>query len=91
MRLEVSVHLYGAEVPACSWTLTKLDQAESIGAKVGRVVRDWVRQRPIRKGGTHLALDVRCKWQEDGEPQKLYPQDDVEVPVPKPRRKKRAR
>jgi hypothetical protein len=65
MRLEVSVHMYGAQVPAQSWTLTEFDQAEGIGAKVGRVVRDFVRTRPIRKGGTRLALDVRATWRED--------------------------
>jgi hypothetical protein len=65
MRLEVSVHMYGAQVPAQSWTLTQLDQAENIGAKVGRVVRDFVRTRPIRKGGSRLALDVRATWRED--------------------------
>jgi len=64
MYLEVSVHLYGAQVAAESWTLTQLDQAEGIGAKVGRVVRDFVRTRPIRKGGTRLQLDVRATWHE---------------------------
>jgi hypothetical protein len=65
MRLEVSVHMYGAQVPAQSWTLTEFDQAESIGMKVGRVVRDFVRTRPLRKGGTRLQLDVRTTWRED--------------------------
>lgn len=81
MRLEVSVHMYGAQVPAQLWTITQLDQAEGIGAKVGRVVRDFVRTRPIRKGGTRLQLDVRATWREE-------PPEAREKPATKRRRKR---
>jgi hypothetical protein len=68
MQLEVSVHMYGAKVPAESFTLTHFDQAESIGMKVGRVVRDFIRSRPIRKSGTRLQLDVRAIWKDGAGP-----------------------
>jgi hypothetical protein len=73
MQLEVSVHMYGAEVPAESFTLTRFDQAESIGMKVGRVVRDFIRSRPIRKSGTRLQLDVRTTWREDSKAAQAEP------------------
>lgn len=89
MVLEVSVHMYGAQVPAQSWTLTQLDQAEGIGAKVGRVVRDFVRTRPIRKGGTRLQLDVRATWREDNHLAETEPAETGEErPLKRRRRKK---
>jgi hypothetical protein len=91
MRLEVSVHMYGAEVPAQSWTLTELDQAESIGMKVGRVVRDFVRTRPLRKGGTRLQLDVRTTWREDNHGKQAEPKPIMTVSMPKGRRRKRGK
>lgn len=90
MKLEVSVHMYGAQVPAQSWTLTELDQAESIGMKVGRVVRDFVRTRPLRKGGTRLQLDVRTTWREDKHRvQAVEEPIDVKI-TPKRRRRKKS-
>ena len=89
MHLEVSVHMYGAAVPAQSWTLTQLDQAEGIGIKVGRVVRDFVRTRPIRKGGTRLQLDVRAIWREGAKAAQIVVTDAAEErPLKRRRRKK---
>lgn len=90
MRLEVSVHMYGAQVPAQSWTVTQLDQAEGIGMKVGRVVRDFVRSRPIQKGGTRLQLDVRTIWREDNHTSSAEVPDAGEERPPRRRRRKKS-
>jgi hypothetical protein len=90
MFLEVSVHMYGAEVPAQSWTLTRLDEAEGIGMKVGRVVRDFVRTRPIRKAPTRLQLDIRATWREGAHVMQTAPEAQSVVSAPKRRRRKKA-
>ena len=90
MQLEVSVHLYGAKVAAQSWTLTQLDQADSIGLKVGRVVRDFVRSRPIRKSGTRLQMDVRATWRDDNHIAQTAETVPAAAEPPKRRRRKKS-
>ena len=58
----------------CSWdeadeavydeVLTTFDEQEKIGIRVGRLVRDWLRQVPVRRQGDRANIYLAASWDE---------------------------
>lgn len=79
LHVEVSTNVYeGFELDQA---ITGFDDAEKIGARVGRAVRDWLRAVPISKNGRRMRVEISAGWRE-------APQVKVQEHEPKRRRKK---
>ena len=64
LNVKVSTNVY--EGFKLEESITGFDDAEKIGLRVGRAVRDWLRAVPISKSGRRMRLEVDAAWQ-DGE------------------------
>lgn len=62
LRVEVSGHREDFERE--SFIVKGFDDAEKIGTKVGRAVRDWLRRVPVRKQGQRIRVEVNAGWTE---------------------------
>lgn len=81
MQLKVEIGGFGNEEIDIEQTITDLDDAEKIGTKVGRSVRDFLRNVPMRRTGSRMTIYVHANWVE------REPRMRAE-PKPKRRRKK---
>jgi len=78
LKVEVSTNVFeGFEL---DHTITGFDDAEKIGQRVGRAVRDWLRSVPISKNGRRMRIEVDATWQEAGR---------VKIAEEKPKRKRK--
>jgi len=91
MQLEVKLLRNGQSLPDVSWTLTRLYEAERIGLRVGRAVRDFIRSTPLRIGPARLRLDVVARWRDGATVEPAAPADTVEDQPPKRKRRKAAK
>jgi hypothetical protein len=89
MQLNVSVYRDGEKVTLSREVIAGFDDAEKIGMQVGRQVRDWLRERPVRQSGTRIRLDVHACWTNGPLAAPGEPIDEVEDQPPKPRKRKR--
>jgi hypothetical protein len=58
----------------CSWgdeddavieqELTSFDEQEKIAVQIGRKVRDWLRQIPVRRQGDRQVIRLAARWVE---------------------------
>jgi len=67
MQLKINVHGWGHEAIDIEHAITSLDDAEKIGVQVGRSVRDFLRNVPMRRNGSRMTVNVSAWWAE-GEP-----------------------
>lgn len=82
MQLKVTLLLPGnhfLEEDAPEFTITDFQDAEKIGLKAGRAIRDFIRNVPLRAGHHHERVAVDCVWEEQA------------AAEPKPRRRKKAK
>lgn len=62
LNVKVSTNVYeGFELDQA---ITGFDDAEKIGQRVGRAVRDWLRAVPISKNGRRMRVDIDAGWAE---------------------------
>lgn len=68
------------------------EEIDKIGARVGSVVRRWLRyQVPLRGSGARTTIQLDATWRDGAKAEHAAPADSVEDQRPKPRRKKRAK
>lgn len=66
LHIKVSTNVYeGFELEE---SIAAVDDAEKIGQRVGRAVRDWIREVPITNSGRHLRLEVDARWHNGAKP-----------------------
>lgn len=62
LHVKVSTNVYeGFELDQA---ITGFDDAEKIGLRVGRAVRDWLRAVPISKNGRRMRVEIDAGWAE---------------------------
>jgi hypothetical protein len=76
MKLHVDVFGYAGVPLEIERTIASLDDAEKIGVQVGRAVRDFVRNVPMRKQRQSAHVTIHAQWAE------------AEQREPKPRKRK---
>jgi hypothetical protein len=64
MQLKVSVTSWGEEGLEIEENITAFEDAEKIGVRVGRAVRDFLRHVPLTRNGAHTRIDVRAEYVE---------------------------
>jgi hypothetical protein len=65
MQLKIVVNGLGGEIQE-NQVIKTFDDLDKLALRVGRAVKAWVRQTPMRKQGSHTELDVRAFWVERG-------------------------
>jgi hypothetical protein len=82
MQLKVTLYtpfvdeFHGGEV---SFEVSGFEDAEKIGIKAGRAIRDFIRNVPLRAGNHRAQVSVSCMWEPKAER------------AEKPRRRKKAK
>jgi len=71
-------------------TVRGFDDAEKIGIRVGRAVRDFVRNVPLSKNGKRIRFDVFAEWRDGKRAAPVETSDAVGATAPKRRRPKKA-
>lgn len=64
MQLKVEVVGFGQEEIDIEQTISDLNDAEKIGIKVGRAVRDFLRNVPMRRAHSRMNIVVTAAWYE---------------------------
>jgi hypothetical protein len=64
MQLKVTVSSWGEEGLEIDETIGSFEDAEKIGTRVGRAVRDFLRHVPLTRNGAHTQFDVRAGYVE---------------------------
>lgn len=90
MKLEVKVSTNVYEGFELEESITGFDDAEKIGLRVGRAVRDWLRSVPISKNGRHMRLEVDAQWRDGSAVIPAAIDGAGAVMAPKRRRRKKA-
>jgi hypothetical protein len=67
MKLTVHVLGYANEPIEVEQTISSLDAAEKIGTQVGRMVRDFLRNVPMRKQRSTAHITIHAGWAEAAE------------------------
>ena len=67
MQLKVTVGMWGESGLAIDEQIVSFDDAERIGVRVGRAVRDFLRHVPMTRNGAHTQIDIRAAY-EEGKP-----------------------
>lgn len=62
MQLKVEIGGFGQEEIDIEQTIADLDDAEKIGIRVGRAVRDFLRNVPMRRTGSRMTIFVHANW-----------------------------
>jgi hypothetical protein len=88
LKVKVSTNLYeGFELEQ---TIANFDDAEKIGLRVGRAVRDWLRNVPISRNGRLMRLEVGANWLDGDKPVPTAIDGAGAVMKPKRRRRKKS-
>lgn len=90
MQLNVSLYRDGEKLTLSRDALIEFDDADKIGIQVGRAVRDWLRQRPVRASGTRTRFDVHAWWTMGDQHNPAAEGVETVDHSPKRRRRKRA-
>jgi hypothetical protein len=64
MQLKVHVWTPGRPGSVNGETISTLDDAEKIGTRAGRWVRDFLRNVPMRRAGARMQIFVDASWVE---------------------------
>jgi hypothetical protein len=64
MQLKVTVNSWGEEGLDIEENITGFDDAEKIGTRVGRAVRDFLRHVPLTRNGARTHIDIRAEYVE---------------------------
>jgi len=64
MQLKVEIGSWCEDGLEIGEVITSFDDAEKIGARVGRAVRDFIRRTPMTRGGAHTRIDVVAYYTE---------------------------
>jgi hypothetical protein len=88
LKVQVSTNVYeGFELEE---TLVSFDDAEKIGQKVGRAVRNWIREVPLTKNGRRMRIEVNAGWHEAAQRAAAESTENGAAAKPARRRRKRA-
>lgn len=91
MQLHVALYRDGAKIALSREVVSNSDDVETLGAYVGRQVRDWLRCRPIAKTGTRARFDVHAWWTTNDKPAVVERAATTDETAPQPSRRKRAK
>ena len=72
-------------------SITGFDDAEKIGLRVGRAVRDWLRAVPISKNRWHMRIQVDAQWRDGKAPTVAERAATATDAAARQRRRKRAK
>jgi hypothetical protein len=64
MQLKVEVGGFGQEEIDIEQTIVDFDDSEKIGLRVGRAVRNFLRNVPIRRASSRMTIYVTAGWVE---------------------------
>lgn len=70
--------------------ITGFDDAEKIGLRVGRAVRDWLRNVPISKSGRRMRIEIDASWSDGQKPVPAAIDGAGATMAPKRRRRKKS-
>lgn len=87
MQLKIVVNGLGGVDISENQVIKTFDDLDKLALRVGRAVKAWVRQVPVRKQGSHATLDLRAAWVERGE--KAEPESAGSAPARRRRKGKR--
>ncbi len=62
MQLRVTVTSFGLEGLELNHVVRSFEDQDAIAREVARAVKNWVRQVPVRKRGSHVTIDLRAEW-----------------------------
>ena len=66
MQLKIVVTGLGGLDVEQNTVIRTFDDLHKLASQVGRAVKAWVRQCPVRKQGSHATIDLRACWVERG-------------------------
>lgn len=66
MQLTVRLGGYGSQELSGSHVIRTFDDLDKLALRVGRAVKQWAREVPLRKQGSHAQIDLRAFWVERG-------------------------
>lgn len=90
MQLNVSLYQDGKKLALGHEEVISFDDADKIGVQVGRIVRNWLRERPFRQSGTRTQFAVHAWWTLNGPAAPAAVADEVGEQRPKRRRRKKS-
>jgi hypothetical protein len=90
MRLRVNLSDSNGTIDGEEFEVKSFLDADKIGGRVGRVVRDHIRSTPFRGSRHRTSFFVDCWWEESAGKVNEHSTVTVDAP-PRPKRKKKAR
>ncbi len=64
MQLRVEVSMWGDDEVNGNHTIASFDDIDKLAAQVGRAVKRWARQIPLRKAGARTEIRLDATWTE---------------------------
>ena len=66
MQLKIDVEMWGEDEVEGSRVIRSFEELDKLAAQVGRAVKRWVRQVPLRKRGSRTQIGLTAQWVERG-------------------------